>query len=190
MSRPAPIPLHNPGGRSYVIGLWSRRELCSVFLFVFNFQFSKRLLMRWIVSFDEYLFDFYGRGVWSSVLLKLRVNYMLMQFVLLIYLGKKRKISRVNNFEVTNWRFWRCRVRQAFCCYEIASILALSQTAQTCHTIFSQSCFAWRGKCIRRLLFSNFCCFFSTYVEADKPFWSLVIPQIENHIKSHITFLS
>lgn len=51
---------------------------------------------------------------------------MLMQFVLLIYLGKKRKMSRVTNFEVTNWRFWRCRVRQAFCCYEIASILAFS----------------------------------------------------------------
>lgn len=27
MSRPAPVPLHNPGGRSYVIGLWSNRAV-------------------------------------------------------------------------------------------------------------------------------------------------------------------
>ena len=78
MSRPAPIPLHNPGGRSYVIGLWSsRRELYSVFLFVFNFQCSKRLSVQWAVSLDEYFFDFYGRGVWSSVLLWLNFYQML-----------------------------------------------------------------------------------------------------------------
>ena len=69
MSRPAPIPLHNPGGRSYVIGLWSRIELCSVFLFVFNFQCSKKTfnamncLTWWVFLW------FLWRGVWSSVLL-------------------------------------------------------------------------------------------------------------------------